>query len=274
VSAARSLASGQPWVDWQWIGGHRSVIRHAVWEHTFLTLLAVGIGLLIALPLAILAYRRRWAEAPILGITGAIYTIPSLALLGFLIPITGLSTTTAEIALVGYTLLILVRNALAGLDAVPRDVREAAEGMGYTRAGELWHIDLPLAIPAIMAGIRIATVTTIGLLTVTALIGAGGLGQLIVRGLNDNFRTEIVVGAALSVALAAVADAVLLGLQHLITPWSRRRGPYKADGRGRRGPAGPRGDGQGPAGPGGNKPGPEAAGQPGPPPEPARGALV
>lgn len=219
------VAAGQPWVDWQWVGDHIGTIRHAVWQHTFLTALAVGLGLVIALPLALLAYRRHWAEAPILGVTGAIYTIPSLALLGFLVPITGLSTTTAEIALVGYTLLILVRNALAGLQAVPGEVHEAAQGMGFTPTGELWHIDLPLAVPAIMAGVRIATVTTIGLLTVTALIGAGGLGELIVRGLNDNFRTQIVVGAAGSVALAAVADGVLLGVQRLITPWAQRRSP-------------------------------------------------
>jgi osmoprotectant transport system permease protein len=219
------VAAGQPWVDWQWVGGHIPAIRHAVWQHTFLTALAVGLGLVISLPLALVAYRTKWAESPILGFTGAIYTIPSLALLGFLVPITGLSTTTAEIALVGYTLLILVRNALAGLQAVPREVHEAAEGMGFTPRGELLHIDLPLAVPAIMAGVRIATVTTIGLLTVTALIGAGGLGELIVRGLNDNFRTQIVVGAAGSVALAVVADAVLLVVQRLITPWATRRSP-------------------------------------------------
>jgi osmoprotectant transport system permease protein len=217
------LADAQPWVDWSWVGKHLGLIRHDLWEHTFLTGVAVGLGLLIAIPLAVLAYRRRWAEAPILGVTGAIYTIPSLALLGFLIPLTGLGTTTAEIALVGYTLLILVRNVLAGLDAVPREVHEAAEGMGFTATGELLHIDLPLAVPAIMAGIRIATVTTIGLLTVTALIGAGGLGELIVRGLNDNFRTQIVLGTALSVILAAAADAFLLGVQRLVTPWASKR---------------------------------------------------
>jgi osmoprotectant transport system permease protein len=218
------LADTQPWVDWHWVGRHLGVIRHAVWQHTFLSGVAVGLGLIIAVPLAVVAYRRRWTEGPILGVTGAIYTIPSLALLGFLIPITGLGTTTAEIALVGYTLLILVRNVLAGLDAVPPDVHEAAEGMGYTTSGELLRIDLPLAVPAIMAGVRIATVTTIGLVTVTALIGAGGLGQLIVRGLNDNFKTQIVLGAALSVVLAAVADAVLLTVQRLVTPWAKRRG--------------------------------------------------
>jgi osmoprotectant transport system permease protein len=216
------LASGQPWVDWHWVRRHIGVIRHDVWEHTFLTLLAVGIGLLIAIPLAIFAYRKKWAETPILGVTGVIYTIPSLALLGFLVPITGLGTTTAEIALVGYTLLILVRNVLTGLDAVPADIREVAVGMGFTPTRQLLRVELPLAVPAIMAGIRIATVTTIGLVTITALIGAGGLGQLINDGLNQDFRTLTVVGAAGSVALALVADTVLVGVTRLITPWSRR----------------------------------------------------
>ncbi len=222
LAQLRIVASGQPWVDWHWVRRHLGTIRHDVWEHTFLTGLAVGLGLLIAVPLAIFAYRKRWAEAPILGLTGAIYTIPSLALLGFLIPITGLGTTTAEIALVGYTLLILVRNMLAGLGAVPDDIREAARGMGFTPTGQLLRVELPLAVPAIMAGLRIATVTTIGLVTVTALIGAGGLGQLINDGLNQDFRTLTVVGAVGSVALAVVADTVLVGVERLITPWSRR----------------------------------------------------
>jgi osmoprotectant transport system permease protein len=216
------LASSQPWIQWSWVRRHPGQLEHAVWEHIFLTLLAVGIGLVIALPLAVLAYRYRRTEAPILGVTGVIYTIPSLALLGFLIPITGLGTTTAEIALVGYTLLILVRNVVAGLDGVPNDVREAARGMGLSRRRQLLKVEFPLAVPAIMAGIRIATVTTIGLVTITALIGAGGLGQLINDGLINDFRTETVLGAILSVALAMVIDAILIGVERLLTPWARR----------------------------------------------------
>jgi osmoprotectant transport system permease protein len=219
----RLVGAGDPWIQWSWVRAHPGQLLHAVWEHTFLTGLAVGIGLAIALPLAILAFRFRWTEGPILGVTGVIYTIPSLALLGFLVPLTGIGTTTAEIALVGYTLLILVRNILAGLDDVPSDVREAAHGMGFTASRQLLRIELPLALPAIMAGIRIATVTTIGLVTVAALIGAGGLGQLINDGLVNSFRTETVLGAVGSVALAAVVDALLLGTQRLITPWSRRQ---------------------------------------------------
>src|SRR5205823_5662158 len=142
-----------------------------------------------ALPLGIAAYRFRWMRSPALGATGAIYTIPSLALFGLLIPVTGLGRTTSEIALVGYTLLILMRNIIAGLEAVPADVREAARGMGFTPRGMLSRIELPLAVPAIIAGVRIATVTTIGLVTVTALIGQGGFGQLIYDGLQREFRT-------------------------------------------------------------------------------------
>src|SRR5437763_1310674 len=142
----------------------------------------------------------------ILGITGVLYTIPSLALFAFLVPWTGLTVTTAEIGLVGYTLLILVRNIVAGLDGVPADVRDAAQGMGYSAPRRLLRIEVPLALPTIIAGIRIATVTTIGLVTVTALIGEGGLGSLINDGLNRDFHTPLVVGLAGRVILAVTAD--------------------------------------------------------------------
>jgi osmoprotectant transport system permease protein len=219
------LAAGQPWIQWSWVSRHTTQILLAVREHIYLTAIAVGLGLVIALPLGIVAYRWRQTQAPILGLTGTLYTIPSLALLGFLIPITGLGTLTAEIALVGYTLLILVRNVIAGLEAVPPDVREAARGMGFTPRGQLVKVELPLALPAIMAGIRIATVTTIGLVTITALIGAGGLGQLINAGLIEDFRTKTVVGAGLSVILAVVADGILVGVGWLLAPWARHRRP-------------------------------------------------
>jgi osmoprotectant transport system permease protein len=146
-----------------------------------------------------------------------------LALLALLIPWTGLSRTTAEIALVSYTLLILIRNIVAGLDSVPPDVREAATAMGYGPIRQLALVELPLAVPVIIAGIRIAAVTTIGLVTVTALIGQGGLGQLILDGLQRDFRTEVVVGSVLSVAVAAVADLGLVLVQSLVTPWTRAR---------------------------------------------------
>ena len=188
-----------------------------------LTAIAVLLGLLISLPLGLVAWRFRRLTTPILGLTGVLYTIPALALFALLVPITGLSRTTAEVGLVSYTLLILVRNLVAGLEAVPPEIREAAKGMGMTPLRQLARIDLPLAIPAIVAGIRIATVTTIGLVTVTALIGQNSLGQLIYSGLNNFDRTPVTVGAVLSVALAVTADVMLLGVQRVITPWARDR---------------------------------------------------
>jgi osmoprotectant transport system permease protein len=200
------------------------VIRAALTQHVELTAIAVLLGLVIAIPLGLLAWRERHLRGPIFSVTGTLYTIPSLALFALLIPFTGLTFLTAEIGLVSYTLLILIRNIAVGLDSVPAEVREAARGMGYRPLVEMLQVDLPLAIPAIMAGVRIATVTTIGLVTVTALIGEGGLGQLILDGFIRDFKTPLVVGTVLSIALAIAADVGLAGLQRLITPWARTRG--------------------------------------------------
>src|SRR6267378_4253252 len=212
-----------PWIRWSWISGHADVILSALLQHIQLTLIAVVIGLAIAVPLGLVAWRSRLLRGPIFSLTGILYTIPSLALFAFLIPFTGLTILTAEIGLVGYTLLILVRNIVVGLNAVPDEVREAARGMGFRPFAELARVDIPLAIPAIIAGVRIATVTTIGLVTVTALIGEGGLGSLIYDGLLRDFKTPLVVGTVLSVALAVVADIGLAGAQRVITPWARTR---------------------------------------------------
>lgn len=184
-----------------------------------LTLLAVAIGIVVAVPLVVVSRRWRTAHAVVLTTTGILYTIPSLALFTLLLPWTGLTRTTALVGLVSYTLLILVRNAVAGLDGVPDEVREAAVGMGFTPRHTLLAIELPMALPAIMAGIRLALVSTVGLVTVAALIGHGGLGHLILDGLNRRFRTPLVVGSALSVALAAVADILLLRVQRRLSPW-------------------------------------------------------
>lgn len=212
-----------PWIRWSWISGHADVITAALVQHIELTMIAVVLGLVIAVPLGLVAWRSRLFRGPIFTVTGILYTIPSLALFAFLLPFTGLTILTAEIGLVSYTLLILVRNIVVGLNSVPDDVREAARGMGYRPLAELARVDIPLAIPAIMAGVRIATVTTIGLVTVTALIGEGGLGSLIYTGLLRDFHTPLVVGTVLSVALAVVADLSLSGLQRLVTPWARSR---------------------------------------------------
>jgi osmoprotectant transport system permease protein len=213
----------QPLIRWEWIGDHADDILAQLLEHIWLTVLAVGFGLLISLPLAILAYRRRRLYPPITWITGLLYTIPSLALFVLLVPLTGLSVLTAEIGLVSYTLLILIRNTVAGLNGVPADVKEAATGMGFSRRTMLWRVELPLAMPAIIAGIRIATVTTIGLVTVTSLIGQGGLGRSILLGLRTFFSTATLTGAVLSVILALVADGLFLGLQRAAVPWARPR---------------------------------------------------
>jgi osmoprotectant transport system permease protein len=215
--------SDDPLIDWSWIGSHTDEIRAAMTEHVQLAAIAVGIGLLISLPLGIFAFRHRRWYGPIAGVTGVLYTIPSLALFAFLIPYTGLSTTTAEIGLVSYTLLILIRNIVAGLDGVPEDAVEAGRGMGYSEGQLLTRVELPLAVPVIVAGIRIATVTTIGLVTVTALIGQGGLGIFIRRGIQTFDSTETLVGAVLSTALAIAADVLFLGAQKLLTPWTRPR---------------------------------------------------
>ncbi|HYY46075.1 MAG TPA: ABC transporter permease [Candidatus Angelobacter sp.] len=212
-----------PWIRWDWVTRHLDVIGAALGQHVELTVIAVGLGIVIAVPLGLLSWRDPFLRGPIFSLTGILYTIPSLALFAFLIPFTGLSVLTAEIGLVSYTLLILIRNIVTGLEAVPDEVREAARGMGYRPLKQLAQIDLPLSVPAVIAGIRIATVTTIGLVTVTALIGEGGLGSLILDGLIRDFKTPLVIGTVLSVGLAIVADVSLAGLQRLVTPWARGR---------------------------------------------------
>ena len=188
-------------------------------EHVILTVLAVAIGFLIAGALAIAAYRRRRLIAPITTFTGVLYTVPSLAAFFLLQPITGRGTTTALIALVAYTLLIIFRNVLAGLDNVPRETRDAAKGVGLTDRQLLWRVELPLALPEIMAGLRIASTTTVGLATLAFFAGAGGLGGAIFSDIT--FKSNVVVAGGLCVLLAATLDLLILGAQRLLTPWQR-----------------------------------------------------
>src|SRR6266852_1185596 len=210
-----------PWINWDWLLRHIPYVLGALQQHLVLTAIAVVSGLIIALPLGIAAQRNRALRLPVLGVFGGFYTIPSLAVFALLVPFTGLTETTAEIPLIGYNVLILLRNVVVGLDGVPRDVLDAADGMGYRPRARLLRVELPLALPAIFAGVRVATVSTIGLVTITAVIGLGGLGQLILQGLVDDFRTPLVVATVLSIALAFVADLFLFGLQRLALPWSR-----------------------------------------------------
>jgi len=215
------VTPGEPLIQWDWIASHLDEFAFRLGEHVELTVIAVGVGFVIAFALSLLILRVPRAEGPITWITGTLYTIPSLALFALLIPYTGLTILTAEIGLVGYTLLIFINNIVRGIRGVPADVREAAVGMGYTPREVLWRIELPLAAAVIIAGTRVATVSTIGLVTVTALIGQGGFGFLILIGLQRFFTTELIAGAVLSVALAVVADALLVLLQRRLTPWTQ-----------------------------------------------------
>ena len=204
-----------------------TVLWPALREHIVLTLIAVAIGFVIALALALFAYRYRAAEQPIAIFTGILYTIPSIALFELLVSVKGfgLSTKTVLVALVSYTLLILFRNILAGLRAIPDDVREAAHGMGMTRRQMLLRVELPLALPAMVAGLRIATVTVISLATIGAYLSVTTLGTPIFDAINRGvFKTELIAAGAMAVGLAILADALLVGAQRLLTPWARVQG--------------------------------------------------
>jgi osmoprotectant transport system permease protein len=214
-------------IDPGWVIENLDRIGELLLEHVMLSAIAIGIGLVISFALALAIRDRPRLYGPVIGATGILYAVPSLALFALLTPITGLGTNlTAEIALVSYTLLILTRNMVEGLRGVPVDAVEAATGMGYTRTQRLVRVELPLAMPVIIAGVRIAAVTTIGLVTVTALIGLGGLGYLIVTiGINRGSfgLTAALTGIVVAVGLAVLVDALLLGLQRVLTPWARRR---------------------------------------------------
>jgi len=212
-----------PLIEWQWVATHLDEIGEQLWEHIVLTVVAVAIGFAISFALALLVHRRRAAYGPVSTVAATLYTIPSIALFAVLTPITGFgSVLTAEVALISYTLFVLIRNIVAGLESVPADVREAAQGLGYAPWAMLWRVELPLALPLIVAGLRVAAVTTVGLVTVAAVIGQGGLGALILRGLRQfsTFPTPAYVGALLSLGLAVVIDVTLLVVQRRLTPWS------------------------------------------------------
>jgi osmoprotectant transport system permease protein len=208
---------------WDWFSEHWSdTFQPALIDHVKLTLIAIAIGLAISFALALLAYRYVPLETPIRVLTGVLFTIPSLALFQLLVPITGLTTTTVEIALVSYTLLILFTNIVVGLRGVSDDVREAARGMGLTRAQTLFRVELPLAVPEILAGIQVATVTVISLATVGAFVVDQGLGDPIFKALQTSFNTELIAAGVLTTLLAIVAYALLAVAQRVLTPWARR----------------------------------------------------
>ncbi|MET9256228.1 ABC transporter permease [Streptomyces sp. NPDC048182] len=208
------------WICGEYLSTRRQVLLDATLQHLELTGLSVLIALVIALPLAVLA-RRRWASAPVLAVTTVLYTVPSLAMYSLLLPLYGLSASLVVAGLVLYSLTLLVRNLLAGLRAVPEDIRQAARGMGYGPVRLLLAVELPLALPAAMAGLRIATVSAVSLVTVGAIVGFGGLGNLIYAGMNTYFKAQVLTASVLCVVIAVAADLLLLGAQRLMTPWTR-----------------------------------------------------
>ncbi|MEU6022457.1 ABC transporter permease [Micromonospora sp. NPDC048871] len=215
---------GNPWFSWQYVRDNSDTVLAALRDHTTLTLRAVLIATLIAVPLAVVAYWFRSLTGPIVALTGVLYTLPSLALFAFVAPYLGIGVATVLSVVVLYALLVIVRNTLAGLDQVPAEVREAAEGMGYGRWGRLLRVELPLALPGILTGLRLATVSTVALITVGVVIGRGGLGQIIFAGFNNNFyKAQIMTGTLLCVLLALVLDLILVGVGRLLTPWTRGR---------------------------------------------------
>jgi osmoprotectant transport system permease protein len=202
-----------------WIADNFDRYVQPFWHHVFLTVVSVAIGFTIAFVLALIAHRRRWLTGPIVGFTGVLYTIPSIAAFLLLLPLTGRGDLTAIIALVSYTLLVIFRNITTGLDNVPDEMKDAGRGMGLTERQLLWRVELPLAVPEILAGLRIAFTTTVGLATLAFFAGAGGLGQEIYADIN--FKSNVVTAGGLAVLLAAVLDVFVLSVQRALTPWRR-----------------------------------------------------
>lgn len=223
MDSSRDCLVDNDWVCGEYLRTRADLLTDAVVEHIWITALSVLLGLLLAFPLALLARRYRRLEGTVVGTTTAIYTIPSLALFSLLLPMTGISATTVVIGLTLYSLTILVRNVLEGLRAVPDDVRDAALGMGYGRTRLLLSVELPLALPAVMAGLRVATVSTVALTTVGSIVGYGGLGNLLLSAVDSQFRAQVLAAGVLCVVLAIAFDLVLVAAQWLLTPWTRGR---------------------------------------------------
>ncbi|MER5491598.1 MULTISPECIES: ABC transporter permease [unclassified Streptomyces] len=209
------------WICGAYLTTRRHILADAVLQHVQLTFLAVLIALVVAVPLAVAARRWRWASGPVLVVTTVLYTIPSLAMFSLLLPAYGLSASLVVAGLVLYSLTLLVRNVLAGLRAVPEETRQAARGLGFGPVRLLLSVELPLALPASMAGLRIATVSAVSLVTVGAIVGFGGLGNLIYSGMNTYFKAQVLTASVLCVVIAVLADLLLLGVQRLLTPWTR-----------------------------------------------------
>ena len=222
MSAASSAAGAEvanPWLSWQYVVANRGDIAEALGEHVGLTVQAVALATLIALPLAALAHVRPRLAGTVLGVSGTLYTIPSLALFALIYPFLLDARLSVLIGLVMYALLVLIRNVLVGLQEVPEDVRDAARGLGYGRTRLLLTVELPQAMPAVVAGLRLATVTTVALATIGVVVGYGGLGQLMFRGFQSDYHAEILTASLLCVLLALAADLLLRLLGRAVTPW-------------------------------------------------------
>jgi osmoprotectant transport system permease protein len=215
------------WICGEYVRTRSQELIDATIQHVGIAAASVLIGLLIAFPLALVARRWRPAAGPVLSLTTVLYTVPSLAMFALLLPVFGLSAAVVVAGLVLYSLTVLVRNILAGLEAVPEEAREAARGMGYGAGRLLLGVELPLALPAMMAGVRIATVSAVSLTTVGAIVGYGGLGNLIYSGMNSFFKPEVLTASFLCVVLAVAADLLLLALQRALTPWARSGAPSR-----------------------------------------------
>lgn len=211
------------WVCGDYFADRGSELVDATWQHLGLTVAAVVLGLVVALPLALVARRNPRLRGVVLGTATGLYTIPSLALLPLLVPFTGLSRLTVVIGLALYALTILVRAFLEGLRSVPEEVRESARGMGYPASRQLLRVELPLALPVVMAGLRVATVSTVALTTIGSIVAHGGLGNLIKNGVDTDFRAQLLAASVLCVVLAVVLDVAIVGLQRALTPWTRGR---------------------------------------------------
>ncbi|KSW19599.1 ABC transporter permease [Cellulomonas sp. B6] len=224
MHAGPVAAAANPWLSWEYLERNGGDVLRYTQQHSTLTLQAVVIALLVALPLAALAHLRPRLAGPVLAGTGVLYTVPSLALFAVLAPYTGIGRTTVLIGLVLYALLVLVRNVLVGLQGVDPAVRDAARGMGYGRLRMLVGVELPQAVPAIVTGLRLATVSTVALVTVGVVVGYGGLGQLMFRGFRSNYHAEVMTATVLCLLLALVADLLLMLVGRLLTPWQRASG--------------------------------------------------
>lgn len=228
---AGDCLAANDWICAEYVRTRGQELADATLEHVGITVASVLLALLVAFPLALAARRWQRAHGPVLGLTTVLYTVPSLAMYALLLPVFGLGAAVVVTGLVLYSLTVLVRNILAGLESVPEESREAARGMGYGPYRLLFGVELPLALPALMAGVRIATVSAVALTTVGAIVGFGGLGNLIYDGMDSFFRAQVLTASVICVLLAVLADVLLLGLQRMLTPWTRTGG--RGLGRGR-----------------------------------------